>query len=447
MAALADYRKQDYAAALPLFQFLLSGKPVEVSRQPALLQDYYGLAVECAWHAGRVNVVFRLLEGWQQTVGKKLDLLKLSTVLLQVYGEFRKQGKLPQLKSFIKVAVAGKLPAEEKLAHYRILVEIARQQKSTQDLRLWLARLSGLEKPGSPEWTNHLRLRLQLEFQAHALSAVIELGRQLEQTDKRFWSDERFYYPYLLALQRKGRCRDLVERVPVKLPAVSPSDSAAAGGGLALEMAAGDCLIKLERWPAAVALYRKLYDECHEANAQLRCLAVLARLSSHLLPKKQTALQDWLAGQLISSFPLDCSEHEKYLRSHPELVYLVADHFFRRGEYKRCLPSLLWLEKNKFTNPPAQAAIYLLAETYYRMGDLSAALPRYWKLFRQPPGLDRYRHPAALRLIVCYDRLKLRSKEQKRQLIAICHYLLQSEKDPAMQRELRRKLKKLHVQS
>jgi hypothetical protein len=81
------------------------------------------------------------------------------------------------------------------------------------------------------------------------------------------------------------------------------------------------------------------------------------------------------------------------------------------------------------------------------MGDLSAALPRYWKLFRQPPGLDRYRHPAALRLIVCYDRLKLRSKEQKRQLIAICHYLLQSEKDPAMQRELRRKLKKLHAQS
>jgi len=443
MTALARYRKADYAGALSLFRDLLKNRGQEGVKSPGTLQNLYGLAIECAWRKRDTGAVLQLLRDWRQRSGKRIDARKLSAALLQVVGLFRKQGQLPQLEPYLKLAVTGKLPPDEKIAHYQALVEISRRKRSISDLRQWLARLCDLEKKGSRERINHLRLRLRLAFEADSLPDTVHIGQLLEQEDSAFWNDEDLFYPYLLALQRQGRCRELVERVPAKLPPGKLPSPAWSERRLALEMAAGDCLVKLRRWKAAESFYRRLFGQCREADERLRCLAVLARISPRLGVEKSKLLRDWLAQQLITVFPLDRGGHEKLLRQHPELVFLVADYFFRRGEYRRSLPSLLWLEKLKLKQPPEPAATFLLAETCYRMGDFTAALPRYEKLYLQPPGQDRYRHPAALRLLVCYEHLQPLSALRRHRLTGICRYLLQGEKDPALRRELRQRLEKL----
>ncbi len=437
MAALAAYRQRAYDKALTWFEALLARKRKESTAAGELRQELYALAVECAWHLEKSATLLRLLAAWRRSAGRRLDLEKLNSALLQVTGLLRRRGGLERLEPYLEQVLGASLPAPDRRAHYRALVEIARRKHDRAALRRRLARLTELEKKGSCERLRHLKARLELEAEVGNWSAVAALGGRLEEEDGAFWSSGRPAWLYLVALGKEKRCRKLVARVPARLPPWAAGLTAAeVRRRLTLARVAVGCLVELERWPAAAGLLRRLYRLEESPGKRLSCLAQLARLAGRLEEGAATRLNQWLVERLAADFPLDHGAHAAELRRYPELELLMADDLYRRGEYRRALPMLLRLEKLKLKNPLGPALLFRLAETLYQLRDFAGALSRYRELYRQSPGLhDRYRRPAALRLVACYERLAPLGPEARRRLKGILRYLVAGEKDSVLRRQ------------
>jgi tetratricopeptide (TPR) repeat protein len=441
IAGLSRYHLQDWGRALPLL-VEVTAKNRHYSLSPAELQEVYAAAVECAAETRNLDAVPSLLQGWVAASGSKLDYTRLSAALDRVLPLFRESGRLEQLKIFLEKTVASSLPAAVRIAHYNALIEIARREHDGARLKNLLEQVIALEAPAAAERIRHLQALLRLCFAEKDFSGVVKCGERLESEDPAFWSSEKFYYPYLASLRELGRCRDLVARVPSRLPPYQANLPAAELQRRSLlEQAAGQCLVKLKRWFDAVTFYKEIYSHSDRPEVRIRQLALLLRLAGRIREGK--GVEKWVGERVIADFPLDRKENEKLLRNYPGLVLLVAERFSRAGKYDKALPSLLWLEKLQLKGKLADRVTFLLADACYRSGRVVEAIPRYEAIYEH--GSDRnFRYLSALRLAGFYEaREHPLNRAERQKLAGLYRHLASWETDPRTRAEFKRKLARL----
>ncbi len=442
IAAFSRFHLKKYRAALPLIKEILAGRD-RFALKGDDLQALYGIAVESAWRVRDLETIKRFLQGWMESAGKELDLKKFSAALALVTDLFRAQGRLPELEDSLVRTVAGRLPQAEKLPHYEALIEIARLKNDATALRKYLEAVVPLEKKSSQRRISHLRALLRLSYRHGDYRATARYGTLLAAEDGDFWFEEKYYFPFLSSMKELGRCRDIVRYVPGRLPPWQgnlPSDELKRR--CYLEMAAGDCLMRLKRYYEAETLCRSVYGHCSDPELKLMQLATLARIATRIKDGKN--LEKWISSEVVKNFPLDRDGNEKLLGRYPELVLLVAEDFFRNQEYGRAMPSLFWLEKLK---PPVafrDRVNFLLAESCYRSGEINDALGRYQSLYRSAKEPE-LRYLAALRLAGYYEKQPRLDPAGRKTLLRLYRDILKWEKNPRLRQEFKGKLKLLEA--
>ena len=438
IAGLSRYHLRAFSRALPLLvEVTEMGR--EYALSPAQFQEVYAAAVESAAETRALDTVLGLLQRWATVFDHRLNYARLSAALDRVLPLFRESGRLAQLRGLLEKTVSSSLPPATRIAHYNVLIEIARRENDLAQLRRRLEEVIALEAPAAPDRIRHLQALMLICFRIEDFTGTVQYGEKLEQEDAGFWSREKFYYPYLVALKELGRCRELVARVPARLPPYQANLPAAElQRRFILEQAAGDCLVKLQRWFDAVTFYKAIYGHCHRPEVKIRQLAVLLRLAGKIRDGK--GVEKWVGERVITDFPLDRNQNEKLLRRYPGLVLLVAERFSREGRYDKALPSLLWLEKLKLKGKLADRVTFLLADACYRSGQVVEAIPRYEAIYRH--GSDRnFRYLAALRLAGFYEaREHPLDRAEKKQFVDLYRHLVDWETDPRIRAEFKRKL-------
>ncbi|NPA24446.1 MAG: tetratricopeptide repeat protein [Deltaproteobacteria bacterium] len=442
IAAFSRFHLKKYRAALPLIKEILAGRD-RFALKGDDLQALYGIAIESAWQVRDVETIKKFLHGWMQSAGKNLDLKKFSSALALVTDLFRAQGRLPELEDSLKRAVAGQLPQAEKVSHYEALIEIARLKNDETAFKKYLEAVVPLEKKTSKRRISHLRALLRISFKHKDYPAVARYGAMLSDEDGDFWFEEKYYFPFLSSLKELGRCNELVRYVPGRLP---PWQSNLPAGELKrrcyLEIAAGDCLMRLQRYYEAETLYRSVYGHCSDPELRLMQLATLSRVATKIKDGKN--LEKWISSEVIKNFPLDRDGNEKLLGRYPELVLLVAEYFFRNREYSQAMPSLFWLEKLKPAVAFRDRVNFLLAESCYRSGEINDALSRYQALYRSAKEPE-LRYLAALRLAAYYEKQPRLNPAGRKTLLRLYRDLLKWEKSPRLRQEFKNKLKLLEA--
>ncbi len=435
IAALSRYQLKVFKAALPLLQVIVNdAESFQLANGER--QDLYAITIESAWHCKKVKTSKNVLQNWLQIPEKELNLSQLSMALRLVADLLQTRDCLADIRGELVRVVGFNISNDDKIALYGLLIEIDHKKEDGSALKNWLEAIIPLQPPASSARLNHLQSLMLLNFQQKDFASTVTRGRQLLKEDEKFWQQERFYFSYLSSLNKLGKCREIVKYVPVRLP---PYDKNRAFGQRRcfLDMMAANCLQKLERFDDAVAFYRLLYTHYSDPLTRVKLLAALYGLASRIDEKQK--LNDWISAEVVARFSLDKRENEKLLRESPELVLLVADHFFRAHSYAKAQPSLLWLEKLDLQGEIADRVEFLLAEVYYRCEDLAEALLRYQALYEGDS--KEFRYLAALRLVTIYE---VQGYSRKR--IKLYKDLIRWEQDPTLKAELKRKLETLQAQ-
>jgi len=432
IAALSRYQLKVFKACLPLLQVMVDD-PESFPLSNGERQDLYVITIESAWHCQEPKILKAVLQKWLQIPEAELENVKLSAALLLAADLLQVPGRLADIREELATVVRFDIPKTDKIALYGLLVEIDRKTEDGAALESWLEAVISLQQAASPSRINYLQLLLLLNYQENDYLGSVAAGRRLREEDGDFWKLERFYFPYLSSLNRLGKCREIVKYVPAALP---PYDKTASPGQgrYFLDMMTGNCLNKLGRFEDAVVFYRLIYAHYSDSLTRVKLLGTLHSLAGKINERQK--LNDWISAEVLANFSLDRRENEKLLRGFPELVLLVADHFFRAQSYAKAQPSLLWLEKLDLKEELADRVTFLLAEAYYRCEDLADALVRYQAL--RAGDSKEFRYLTALRLVTIYE-----AQGYGRKQIKLYKDLLRWEPDPAVKAELKRKLEVL----
>ena len=398
-------------------------------------QDLYAITIESAWYCKKPKILKAVLQKWQQIPEAELESGKLSAALLMMASLLRDQGRLADIRGELAKVVRFDIPQADKIALYELLIEIEREKEDRTALKSWLEAVIPLQQTASPSRIKHLQSLLLLNYQQKDYAGSVVAGSRLLKEDGSFWQHERFYFPYLSSLDKLGECCEIVKYVPALLPAYDKT-TAPGQRRCFLDMTAANCLLKLGRFADAAVFYRLLYTHYSDPLTRIKLLGTLHSLAGKIIEKQK--LNDWISAEVVANFSLDRRENEKLLRGFPELVLLVADHFFRAQSYTEAQPSLLWLEKLDLKGELADRVTFLLAEVFYRCEDLAEALIRYQALYMGDS--KEFRYLAALRLVTIYEVQGYRSKQ-----IKLYKDLLLWEPDPAVKAELKHKLEALEA--
>ena len=432
ITALSRYQLKEFKACLPLLQVMV-GDPESFPLNNAERQDLYAITMECAWYCKKPKLLKAVLQKWLQIPepglkrGKLSAAVRLAADLLQIHG------CLAEIREELVKVVQFDIPKVDKIALYGLLIEIDRKNEDETALKCWLKAVISLQSEASPSRLNHLQSLLLLNYKQKDYAGTVAVGRRLLEDDANFWQHKRFYFPYLSSLGKLGKCCEVVKYVPALLPPYEKTNPPGQQRCF-LDMMAGNCLQKLKRFDDAVTFYRTIYGHYVDPLIRVRLLGTLYSLAAKIDGRQK--LDNWISAEVVAHFSLDRRENEKILREFPELVLLVADHFFRAQSYTKAQPSLLWLEKLDLEMELADRVTFLLAEAYYRCQDLAEALVRYQALYAG--NSKEFRYLAALRLVTIYEAQGCQSKQEK-----LYKDLLRWEQDPAVKAELKRKLKLL----
>ncbi len=430
VAALSRYQLEKFNSCLPLLQEI-NDDPESFSLTNKERQDLYAVTIECSWHCQKIEVLKEILQKWLQIPESELEKGKLSAALQLVAEVLRLQSRLAEIREELIKVVRLDISRDDKIIIYGLLIEIDR--KKDVALKTWLEASISLHVSVSSSRIKLLRSLLLLDYKAEDYAGSVVVGNRLLADDSNFWKHELFYFPYLSSLARIGKCGEVVKYVPSSLPPYDKVGSLNQQRYL-LDIMAGNCLQKLERFGEAIVLYRSMYAHYSDPLIRVTLLAALHSLASKIVGRQN--LDDWISAQVINFFPLDKRENEKLLREFPELVLLVADHFFRAQAYLKAQPSLLWLESLSLKGAIADRITFLLAEAYYRCEDLGEALIRYQALYEGDS--KGFRYFAVLRLVTIYEAQGYHGKQ-----IKLYKDLLRWESDVAVKEELQRKLEVL----
>ncbi len=442
MAGLTDYNLQDYGAALPVL-LKISDHAAEYSLTSKDKQDLYALIIESAWHLKKGSLMLKTTRQWLQISPAEIDSERIVSALRLTADCLRGDKQLFKIRETLIRVLDFSLSKADKIAVYDLLVAIDSKTGREEALKGWLEALISLHAPGAFSRITCLESLLRLNYQLQDYLGVVASGRKLSVEKAEFWSDEKLYFPFIVALGRLNECQDIVRYVPAKLPAYSTKKvtGAAAQRRLVLDELAGNCLMKLGRFSAAVDFYRTLYAHYKTAAVRIKILVTLHKLASEI--KASEALDEWVGKEVMTNFSLGRREDEKLLKKSPELVMLVAEHLFRNQEYVKVLPSLIWLEKLKLVGWRGERVKFLLAESYYRCDELAEAQAGFTELYAK--GSKDFQYLAALRLVTIYEA-QGRGREilaGKGKLEKLYRDLLAWESDPAVKRELKCKLNAL----
>ncbi|MEA3333736.1 MAG: hypothetical protein U9Q58_09080, partial [Pseudomonadota bacterium] len=434
IAALSRYQLKAFKAALPPLQIIVAeAKSFLLSHRE--LQDLYAITIESAWHCKKVKTLKNIIQNWLRIPEKELNLSQLSAALRLVADLLQVRDRLADIREELVQVVHFDISKKDKIVLYGLLIEIDRKKEDGKSLKNWLEAIIPLQPPALPLRLNHLQSLLLLNFQQKDFAGTVTVGRRLLKEDKNFWQKERFYFPYLSSLNKLGKCREIVKWVPTQLP-LYDKNGVPGQRRCFLDIMAGNCLQKLKHFDDAVVFYRLLYIHYSDPLTRVKILDTLHALAFRIDERQK--LDDWISAEVVAHFSLDRRENEKLLRGSPELVLLVADHFFRTQSYVKAQPSLLWLEKLDLQGEIADRVEFLLAEVYYRCEDLAEALVRYQALYEG--GGQEFRYLAALRLVTIYE---VQGYSRKR--IKLYKDLIRWESDPQIIAEFKSKLETLEA--
>jgi len=438
LAGLSHFQIKHFATALPLL-VQIRAKAAEFLLTSVELQDLNALIIESAWHLKRSSVMLRSIKHWLQIPKAEIDSARLVSATLLTADRLRAEKRLPEIREIL-IRVAGfSINKADKIALYDLLVAIDSEDGRQKSLKGWFEALISLHAPGTSARIVCLESLLLLDYQLQDYKGVVASGRKLLSEKAEFWQDEKFYFPFIVALGRLNECREIVKYVPAKLPIYNTKTTgSSARRRLVLDELAGSCLTKLGRVDAAVSFYHTLYAHYKAPAVRVKILVALHALAQNT--KRPEDLDEWVGREVMNHFSLDRREDEKLLKESPELVMLVAEHLFRSQEYVKALPALLWLEKLDFTGRLGERVKFLLAESYYRCDELAEARVRFVKLYA---GKSKdFRYLAALRLVTIYEGPGRSSEIQvgAGRLEKLYRDLIAWESDPAVKRELKRKL-------
>lgn len=430
ITALSRYQLKKYKSALPILReinddsknFLLSHRE---------RQDLYAIMFECAWHNRQIEILKLVLQNWFKIPEEVIDSVRLSASLQLAAELLRSQGRLADIRQELIHGLSFAPAKNDKIILYGLLIEV--DQKDKTALKNWLELSIPLYRSASASRIKLLQSLLLLNYQAEDYGATVAVGDKLLEEDDSFWRHERFYFPFLNALDKVDKCRRIVKYVPAYLPPYDEHGPSSQRRYI-LDIMAGNCLQKLARFEDAVTFYQTLYSHYLDPLTRAKLLATLHSLAARIGAGQK--LDDWVSAEVMAGFSLDKREDEKLLRAFPELVLLVADHFFRAQLYVKAQPSLLWLEKLGLKGELAERITFMLAEACYRCEDLGEALIRYRALYEGDS--KGFRYLAALRLATIYE-----AQGYSRKQIKLYKDLIAWELDPALKAELSHKLKAL----
>ncbi len=434
IAALSRYQLKKFKACLPLLQEIVDD-PENFPLSGDERQDIYSIMIECVWHCKKQKNLKTVLQNWLKIPEDELEASKLSAALRLAADFLQEQGCLADIRGELAKVVGFDIPQVDKIALYGALIEIDQDNKDEKSLKSWYEAVILLQPTASPVRINYLQSLLLLNYQQKDYAGSVAVGRWLLKADENFWQQERFYFPYLSSLGQLDKCREIVKYVPARLPPYGETEAPGKQRRF-LDMLAGNCLQELGRFDDAIDLYRSIYNYNYRADPLIR-VKLLAKMYS-LAGKidERQKLNDWISAEVVAHFSLDRRENEMLLREFPELVLLVADHFFRARAYTKAQPSLLWLEKLYLKGELAGRVTFLLAEVYYRCEDLVEALVRYQALY--VGDSKEFRYLAALRLVTIYEAQGYRHIR-----VNLYKDLLRWESNPAVKANLKRKLEEL----
>ena len=434
IAALSRYQLKKFKACLPLLQEIVDD-PENFSFSGDERQDLYSIMIECAWHCKKQKTLKTVLRNWLKIPEDELKKDKLSAALRLAADLLQGQGCLADIRGELTKVVGFGIPQADKIALYGALIEIDHNNKDEKSLKSWYEAVILLQPTASPVRINYLQSLLLLNYQQKDYAGSAAVGRWLLKADGNFWQQEHFYFPYLNSLGQLGKCREIVKYIPARLPPYGKTEAPGKERRF-LDMLASNCLQELGRFDDAIDLYRSIYNYNYRADPLIRVklLAKMYSLASKINERQK--LNDWISAEVVAHFSLDRRENEMLLREFPELVLLVADHFFRARAYTKAQPSLLWLEKLYLKGELADRVTFLLAEVYYRCEDLVEALVRYQALY--VGDSKEFRYLAALRLVTIYEAQGYRHIR-----INLYKDLLRWESNPAVKADLKRKLEEL----
>lgn len=441
LAGLTFYKLKDYKTALPLLLQIRSNS-AEFSLTAAELQDLYAIIIESAWHLKKSQVMLSSIKQWLQIPKSEIDSARLASAVLLTADMLRTDKQLSEMRAIL-IRVSGfTITKSDKIAIYDLLVKIDSKNGKQKALKSWCGALISLHAPGSSERVICLEALLLLDYKMKDYRGVVFAGRKLLSEKPGFWREEKLYFPFIISLGRLNECREIVTYVPAKLPVyVASAADLSVQRRLVLDELAGSCLIKLGRVDTGVSFYRTIYDHYKAPAVRVKILIALHKLARKT--DRPEALYEWVGNEVMNSFSLDRREDEKLLKESPELVMLVAEYLFRRQEYAKVLPSLLWLEKLSLAGQQGERIKFLLAESYYSCDELAEARVRFEALYSGKS--KEFRYLAALRLVTIYEAQGRGSEIQAGvgKLKEIYRDLLVWESDPAVKRELKQKLEVL----
>ncbi len=442
MAGLTDYNLKDYAAALPVL-LKISDHAAAYSLTSKDKQDLYALIVESAWHLEKGALMLKTIRQWLRIPPAEIDSERI-VAALQLTADCLRGAEQPgKIRDTLIRVLELPLGKADKIAVYDLLVAVDGKKGREKALKGWLEALISLHTPGTTPRIICLESLLRLDYQLRDYRGVVAAGRKLSAEKAQFWSDEKLYFPFIVALGRLNKCREILRYVPAKLPAYDTDRAAGTGDKRRLVLAdiAGNCLIKLGRFSAAVDFYRSLYAHYKAAAVRIRILVTLHNLAPKI--KAAAALDEWVAEEVMTNFSLGRREDEKLLKVSPELVILVAEHLFHNQEYVKALPALIWLDKLKLAGRQGERVKFLLAESCYRSDEPVEARVAFETLYAE--NSKDFKYLAALRLVSIYEARARGRKPGAGQgkLEKLYRDLLAWESDPAVKRELKRKLNAL----
>ncbi|MCD6535383.1 MAG: tetratricopeptide repeat protein [Deltaproteobacteria bacterium] len=432
IAALSRYQLKAFKATLPLLLVIVD-EAAGFNLTNGERQDLYAITIESAWHCKKAKTLKNILSNWFRLPEKELDLSQLIPALRLAADLLQSRDRLADIRGELVQVVGYDISKSDKIVLYGLLIEIERKKEDSVALKNWLKAVIPLQTPASPSRLNHLRSLLLLNYQQKDFAGAVRVSRQLLKEDKNFWQEENFYFPYLSSLNEIGNCSEIVRCVPSRLPSYDKTE-ACGQRRCFLDLLAGNCLQKLARFDDAVAFYRLLYSHYGDPLTRVKLLDTLHGLAARI--DEGQKLDDWISSEVVAQFSLDKRENEKLLRGSPELVLLVADHFFRAHQYAKAQPSLLWLEKLDLQKELADQVTFLLAEVYFRCEDPAEALVRYQALYENES--KEFRYLAALRLVTIYE-----AQGSSRKRIKLYEDLIAWEQNPILKAELKRKFETL----
>lgn len=440
-AGLSHFQLKHFETALPLL-VQIRGDAAEFSLTFVELQDLNAMIIESAWHLKKSSLMLSSVKQWLQIPKADIDSARLVSATLLTADSLQADKRLSEIREIL-IQVAGfSIAKTDKIALYDLLVAIDRKNGRQKALKGWLEALISLHAPGTSLRVACLESLLLLDYQLKDYQGVVASGRKLLSGKAEFWKEEKLYFPFIVALGRLEKCREIVQYVPAKLPAYNAKSTSTSGQRrLVLDELAGSCLTKLGRVDAAVSFYRTLYAHYEVPAVRIKILVALHELAQKTQPAE--GLDEWVGKEIMNHFSLDRREDEKLLKESPELVMLVAEHLFRSHEYVKALPALLWLEKIGFTGRLGERVEFLLAESYYRCDELAEAQGRFSAIYAG--NSKEFRYLAALRLVTIYEGPGGSSEFQAGvgKLEKLYLDLIAWGSDPAVKSELKRKLKNL----